>query len=423
MNVRAKLLPHQYEALAAENRIVCMSMGVASGKTATVALVAIVSMLKGKRILVVEPTYAQIRDPFMREVEKQMARYGLIPEGAKVWNLNSKNLRFMSGEILARSAEGGKSAYAGLDGIDTLIIDEASEIEDYEIFTEGCNRQRKTKFPKEKKTYVVGTGASGEHWFKQIANDPKNLLINANYHQNYFLDSEDIADYESLYGSETIFPQSYIDQYVHGRFVDNSSDSIFQELKIDAAPQPGIKVAGYDVAYSGKGDDSAIAILNGNILEHVYVRKTAGDTQMKAFQDEIDLLHKPDYWNYDSTGNPVVLKGAPVNFSFSGGQFANMRTKIYFDLKRRLKDGIHVSQKVLCEHWTKIKEELGYTTLNMDKETKKPALADKQSIKKMLRRSPDRADALALACIPAAQSVDYNAIARRNNPYRQGRLV
>jgi hypothetical protein len=396
-----------------------MSMGIASGKTATVALVAIVSMLQGKRVLVVEPTYDQIKNVFMREVEKQMCRYGLIMEGAKVWNLNSKNLRFMSGEILARSAEGGKSAYAGLDGIDTFIIDEASEIEDYEIFTEGYNRQRKTKFPDEKKTYVVGTGANGEHWFKQLSCDPKNLLINACYHDNYFLDGPDIADYELRYGKETIFPQSYIDQYVYGRFVDSGSDSIFQELVIDAPAQPGIKVAGYDVAYSGKGDDSAIALLNGNILEHVYVRKTAGDTEMKNFQNEIDLVHRPDFWNYDATGNAVVLKGCAVNFQAKGGQFANMRTKIYFDLKRRLREGIHVPQAVLREHWPKIKEELGYTTLNMDKESRKPALEGKEAIKKLLRRSPDRADALALACIPAAKSFDYNRMARESNPFRR----
>jgi hypothetical protein len=394
-------------------------MGVASGKTATVATIAVINMLQGKRILVIEPTYNQIKDVFMHEVEKQMVRYGLMIEGTKIWNLNSKNLKYMSGEIFARSAEGGKSAFAGLDGIDTFIVDEASEIEDFEIFTEGTNRQRKCKYPNEKKTYVVGTGACGEHWFKSVAEMEDSLLLNANYNENHFLDDSDFKDYDKRYGENTIFPKSYIDQYVFGKFVDNNQDSLFQEINIDATPQKGIKVCGYDVAYSGKGDDSVIVCMNGNILEKVFVRKTVGDKEMKEFQDYVNAIYNPDYWYYDATGNAVTLKGKPVNFQGKGGQFANMRTKIYFDLKRRLRDRIHVPQSVQKEHWKMFKQELDATRLNMDKETKKPILIPKEKIKESLKRSPDRADALALASIPIRESIDFNRIAAEANPFRR----
>jgi len=421
MKVNVRLLPHQYEAVSAKERTVVMSMGVASGKTATVALIAIINMLEGKRVLVIEPTYDQIKNVFMREVEKQMARYGLMIEGTKIWNLNSKNLKYLSGEILARSAEGGKSAFAGLDGIDTFIIDEASEIEDYQIFTEGVNRQRKTKFPEQKKTYIVGTGCNGEHWLKDIANQPNTLLLNANYRDNYFLDESDLKDFDERYGESTIFPKSYIDQFVYGQFVDNSKDSLFTEMNINAEPKPGIKVAGYDVSYSGTGDDSVIVVMNGNILEKIYVRKTKGDIEMKEFQEMVDSIHKPDYWYYDATGNAVILKGTPIGFANAGGQFANMRTKIYFDLKRALKDGMHVPQQILNEHWKMIKQELDATSLNLEKETKKPALTGKGDIKRILKRSPDRADALALACIPPVSTVNQNQLRMMQlatNPFR-----
>jgi Tfp pilus assembly pilus retraction ATPase PilT len=78
VKIKVRVLPHQYKAHVAKERYVVMSMGIASGKTATVAMIAIINMLQGKRILVIEPTYSQIKDVFMREVEKQMARYGLI---------------------------------------------------------------------------------------------------------------------------------------------------------------------------------------------------------------------------------------------------------------------------------------------------------------------------------------------------------
>jgi len=422
MKINVRLLQHQYDALIAKERYIVMSMGIASGKTATVALIAIISMLQGKRVLVIEPTYDQIKNVFMREVEKQMVRYGLMIDGTKIWNLNSKNLKFLSGEILARSAEGGKSAFAGLDGIDTFIIDEASEIDDFQIFTEGTNRQRKTKYPDQKKTIVVGTGCCGEHWLKDVASRPGTLLLNACYHDNYFLDESDIRDYDDRYGENTIFPKAYIDQFVYGKFVDNNADSLFLEICINAPPRPGIRTGGYDVAYSGTGDDSVIVIMNGNILEKIYVRKTRGDLEMKAFQDFVDAIEKPDLWYYDSTGNAVILKGNPVNFQGKGGQFANMRTKIYFDLKRMLRDGIHVPQGILNEHWKLIKQELDATSLNLDKETKLPALIAKEVIKKFIKRSPDRADALALACIPPVNNVDYAKIRAQQmeaNPFKR----
>jgi len=422
MRIDIKLLPHQYEAVSAKERTVVMSMGVGSGKTATVALIAIINMLQGKRVLVIEPTYDQIRNVFMREVEKQMVRYGLMIEGTKIWNLNSKNLRYMSGQILARSAEGGKSAFAGLDGIDTFIVDEASEIDDFQIFTEGKNRQRKTKFPDQKKTYVVGTGCCGEHWLKDIALKPNTLLLNANYNDNYFLDQQDIDDYNETYGADSIFPKTYIDQYVYGKFVDNSEASLFTEIVINAPPKRGIKTAGYDVAYSGTGDDSVIAVMDGNVFEAIYVKKTMGDIEMKEFQNMVDAIHKPDFWFYDATGNAVILKGTAIGFANAGGQFANMRTKIYFDLKRALRAGLHVPQHILNEHWKIIKQELDATSLNLEKETKKPALNPKQEIKKILRRSPDRADALALANIPPVNAVNQDKIRAMqiaNNPFKR----
>jgi len=419
MVINVKLLPFQHKALIAKERIVCLSCGVASGKTATSALLAIISMMQGKRILVIEPTYSQLKDVFFKEVETQMYRYKLAPKNKKIWNLNSKNMKFLSGEIICRSAEGGKSAIAGLNGIDTVIIDECSEIEDAEIYTESKNRQRKCKFPEQKKIFCVGTGACGEHWFKQVAQKPGSLLINACYKDNHFLDCEDIADYENEYGENTIWPRSYIDQYVYGKFVDSNEDSLFQEINIDAQPQQGIKVCGYDIAYSGKGDDSVIACVNGNILEKMFVKKTKGDTEIKEFQDYVDKIYQPDCWNYDATGNAVVLKGNPINFQSKGGQFANMRTKLYFDLKRKLREGICIPMQVRAEQWKLIKQELDATSLNMDKETKKPILIPKEKIKAILKRSPDRADALALASIPIREAIDYNAIAAQSNPWRQ----
>lgn len=425
MQIDIKLLPFQHQALMAPNRTVCLSCGVASGKTATAALLAIIHMMQGKRVLVIEPTYTQLKDVFFSEVETQLYRYGIVPEGKKVWNLNSKCLKFMSGTIFCRSAEGGKSAIAGLTAIDTVIIDECSEIDDPQIFTESKNRQRKCKFPDQKKIFCVGTAAAGEHWFKQVSMKPNTLLINACYKDNFFLNEEDIQDYDEEYGENSIWPKAYIEQFVFGKFVDASEASLFTDVIIDAPPKKGVKTAGYDIAYSGKGDNSVITVRDGNIIEAVYAKKTKGDEEIKAFQQQIDLIHKPDYWFYDATGNGLILKGVPINFAEAGGMFANMRTKIYFDLKRDLKEGLHLPANIKNQHWAIIKQELDATSLKLEKETKKPILIPKEDIKKHIGRSPDYADSLALSSIPPANAnLDHNKLnqqLRQGNPFNANR--
>jgi hypothetical protein len=142
---------------------------------------------------------------------------------------------------------------------------------------------------------------------------------------------------------------------------------------------------------------------------------------MKDFQNFVDVTWKPDFWNYDSTGNAVILKGQAVSFSNAGGQFANMRTKIYFDLKRKLVDGIYVHPEVMREHWPLIKQELDATSLNLEKEVRKPIIIPKDKIKIIIKRSPDRTDGFALSCIPPVSTVDYNKLRSMQaaaNPYR-----
>ena len=85
MEIKIKLLKHQMEALTAKERYVAMMCGVGSGKTATVALIAIINCLQGKRVLVIERDYTQIKDVFFYEVKKQMIRMGLASEGQKIW--------------------------------------------------------------------------------------------------------------------------------------------------------------------------------------------------------------------------------------------------------------------------------------------------------------------------------------------------
>jgi hypothetical protein len=137
-------------------------------------------------------------------------------------------------------------------------------------------------------------------------------------------------------------------------------------------------------------------------------------------------VHKPIIVSYDATGHGSYAEVSkyvngvstnPINFGMAGGRYADMRTKIYFDLFFRLKDfAVGVEQS----KYNELVEDLKATTLE-DEERAKPKLIKKEKIKKLLGRSPDYGDAAAMAAI-TFQNPDYeyiNGLQIRSNPYRK----
>jgi hypothetical protein len=258
--------------------------------------------------------------------------------------------------------------------------------------------------------YFLTTPKGKGNWVSELAEDPKSNVIKATSYDNTLLDESFVQDLLDRYGDD------FSRQEIYGEIIDASTSCVFPgtmlaSIKDSSIPKTGGElVFGFDIG--GDGDDlSAIAVRRGNVIEALEERKTPQQSDLEAFYLEMTRKHGlPDQTFVDATGLGhflpkvfrVVLPGGEfVSVNFGAGSIAagysNRRTEIYFNLRDHVKKGLHFAPHVDPAIVRKTETELFATEYKIDHNTDF-ALVPKKDIKKKLGRSPDRADALALAC-------------------------
>jgi hypothetical protein len=204
------------------------------------------------------------------------------------------------------------------------------------------------------------------------------------------------------------YPYDYIRRELYGEFIFSTGNgSLFDNFRLETRNLYSISrdypiVCGLDIA--GNGRDLTCAVVSqGDQILGIYLRKTSDEIQLKKFVKEVHTIHGFGILRYDSTGLghllvmelPGSVLVAAVNFSEGGGErFKNIRAAMYYHT--RMKNTIYMHESIYKEHGDTLMSELKATALS-ENENKKLSVIDKKEIKKMIGRSPDIADALALS--------------------------
>jgi hypothetical protein len=394
-----------------------MSAGIGSGKSWTVAFLAIFHLLQGKRVLMIAPTGSMIRDVLILQMKEILDSYN-IPAKLKT---GQQLLRLGEGILFLRT-EHSKHTINGLTKINTTIIDECRFVSELAC----AYAESRMRGIEDAKLYLTGTGASKHTWFAKKCLNPENTWINVPYTANIRFNGQEYIDrMTALYAD---LPKEFRDRELYGLHTDNDEFSLFYDVKIDVPEQPGKITAGLDIAGTG-ADYSACAIFNGNKLIFLGKKKTQNELELKFWQKELTNQYVVEQWFHDATGIGNLWQfpnSIPVNFGASGGnRFANKRARIYFDLKEKLQTGIcFANAEIKRLFTTEVMQELTLTKLS-DKDKAKLTIDPKDEIRKALGRSPDLSDALALASAPAYDSFDANAFRYqqvKNNPFRRPQI-
>jgi phage terminase large subunit-like protein len=394
------MTPKQLEVLNSDSRITIFSAGRGCGKTAAMALIAILNMIQGKRVLVIGPIFQQLRDSNFWQTCRFLDRMK-IPH-----KINKTALRLQfgkTGEIMHVSGDEPESIRS-YTSIDVLILDESASLSE-DCWKLAIPTMRDTMDGK-LKIYVVGTPPSSEsHWMARLNKRPDVATVFGSYKDNPFNGEDFIKLLERDYEN---YPVDFQRRELYGEFIFGGEiGSLFEDFRIEAnnefkaCPDAPI-VCGLDIA--GKGRDMTCAVISqNNQVLGIYLRKTASEIPLKQFVKELYLTHGFGVLRYDCDGLghlivfdlPVTVLTVPVNFGGSGGErFANARTAMYFHLRR--KNAVFMHQKILSEHGAAMLIELKATQMK-ERESGKMGIVYKDEIKKRIGRSPDRADALALA--------------------------
>jgi phage terminase large subunit-like protein len=394
------MTPKQLEVLNSDSMITIFSAGRGCGKTASMALIAILNMIQGKRVLVIGPIFQQLKESNLFQTRRFLDRMK-IPH--KI-NKTDLHVNFgKTGEIMHVSGDEPESIRS-YTSIDVLIFDEAASLSE-DCWKLAIPTMRDTLDGK-LKIYVVGTPPSSEsHWMARLNKRKDVKTIFGSYKDNPFNGQDFVNLLEKDYEN---YPVDFQRRELYGEFIFGGEiGSLFEDFRIETnneykAHSDAPIVCGLDIA--GKGRDMTCAVISqNNQVLGIYLRKTANEIPLKQFVKELYLMHGFEVLRYDEGGLghlivfdlPVTVLTVPVNFGGSGGErFANARTAMYFHLRRKGATFMH--QEILKEHGEAMLIELKATQMK-ERESGKLGVIEKELIKKRIGRSPDRADALVLA--------------------------
>jgi phage terminase large subunit-like protein len=398
MRVDLTVTPFQNRILQSKADITVVSAGRGAGKTALMSILSIVNIMKGKTVMVIGPIWRNLKDSNFKQTLKFLNRMK-VP-----YKVNKSELRVTigKGEIIHVSGDTPETIRS-YSSVDVAIFDEAASLHE-DCWTLAVGIMRDTT-DGDLKFYVVGTPPADEHhWMAQLAKREDVNVIFGSYKDNPYNGEKYVRMLEREYEK---YSEGFKRRELFGEFLfDNADGSLFDNFNIEINNLYSVSrdypiVCGLDIG--GKGRDfTCAAVKQNNQVLGIHLRKTGNETELKNFVKEIYIIHGFGVLRYD-LGNMAHLlefdlpgvEIVPVNFGGAGGErFKNMRTAMYFHLRH--KNAIYMSESIWKEHGNMLKSELRATRAK-EADSRKLALIEKDEIKKIIGRSPDRADALVLS--------------------------
>ena len=399
MNINFDISELQQNIISCNSEVVVLSCGRGTGKTAVSSLIAIIGLLNNENVLVITPTYRQAkRDNFNCIVDF----LGKMKIKTSI-NISDLTIKYKKSTITVMTSFGATTeTFRGATKISRLIFDEAGS-QSMESYLLAIPTMRDLN-GRIKRIYAIGTPPYlKEHWMAQMTERDDVKVLYGNASSNPFIEPDYLQTLEREY---TGLPNEFIRRELYGEMVFSTNrDSMFNGFLITVNPAMNFpnepKICGLDIA--GKGSDITAAVISqGRRVIGIEVVNTNNDKEVEAFAEKLKIKYNYAILRYDATGFGHLLtlaientKVSPVDFGGSGGiRFAKTRGLIYYRLAQ--KEEIYMDSETYAAHGKLIESELQATTFRFS-ESKYINLIKKEDIKKMLGRSPDRADAMALS--------------------------
>lgn len=392
--LRVNLMKHQLAARNSTKQIAGIVGSRACGKSIYMSVEAFLEIVQGRRVVVMAQNYKALKINIFREIITRFHEAGLVPEV----NQSDMSIRYGKGELFGFTYESIDST-RGLSEISLLLLDELAYAPPNLLATvtpclrgAGGSRIRYGTSPKK--------GSIWNKWFKDASVDKD--MFTATMFDNDQLDEEDYEIQKKAIKDDLQYRQE-----IMGEILDDDVEfGIIKQLDYPSfrkAPY-GIHRLGIDCAGSGADFNWFTVVDDSSILEQCPIQQA--DTY-GMYNTAADLIKKYDIRKVriDVTGGfgngvrDMLKKNFPrldiegVNFgqgAVDDKTYLNARAEMYFNLVTKIRDnGFYVDDN-------RIKEELQFTTYDITN-SGKTVLCPKEAIKKLLGRSPDASDALALA--------------------------
>ncbi len=397
MEITYRLFPHQKAVITSQEPILYARMGRGSGKSYIASMLAVISLLKGKRTLAIAQTNQAIREVLVPEI---LARLNEIIPGKFKFNQTSNKIVFGKGIIYLGSYESLESL-RGYTRISLVILDEAalapSNIFEVVAFCmRDCDEVPKIR--------MMSTPRSS-NWLTEYVKKNNIPVITAKTSDNKRITPQEIE----LMKKAAIDENSWRREFYGDEIDDDTAGVLFTSNLLTSAPKflrrnnDGYAI-GIDCSGLGK-DSNVIVVRNQNEILDIVEKKVATNAELCSIVRGIIMTHGKGNLSHVAIDEAYGLDlherltEAGINATIVpfGGKannpaYANRRAEMYINLKKGIEE---YGLKGMTEELHRELQATKYLLNNNGK----IQIISKDEIRQAIGRSPDIADALALTYI------------------------
>lgn len=380
--------------LLSKEPILYARMGRGAGKSYTASMLAVMSLLKGKRTLAIAQTNQAIREVLVPEI---LARLNEIIPGKFKFNQTSNKIVFGKGIIYLGSYESLESL-RGYTRISLIILDEAA-LAPPNIFevVAFCMRD----CDEEPKIRMMSTPRSA-NWLTEYVKKNNIPVITAKTSDNKRITPKEIE----LMKKASIDENSWRREFYGDEIDDENAGVLFSTSLLSNAPkfmQRNNNGYAIGIDCSGLGKDSnVIVVRNQNEILEIVEKKVASNSELCSIVRGLIMTHGKGNLSHIAideaygldlherlTEAGIIATIVPFGGKANNQAYANRRAEMYINLKKGIEE---YGLKGITEELHRELQATKYILNNNGK----IQIIPKDEIKLNIGRSPDAADALAL---------------------------
>ena len=399
---RDKLLPHQRKLLLSKSKKSALICGRGAGKSYACAVIVLLTLLKGRNILVGGQRYDTIHDTLYEEIKKLATEWEIFDiiewrERPMMMTLGEAHVWFGTYESV--------DAVRGYSKVSLIILDEMF-LAPANILSIWGPCQRATD---DGKTRIIGatTPRAGSLWNVTMSSDNCDWeIIRAATMDNDRIKKEEYDLILSGIDNDAMYRQEILGEIN----TDLGGAAIIHLIDFPSQPAPTSDkrvIAGLDCAEGVERDATAFVKRRGNeILECWKINNIDHEETVRRIREsnkrlKIDKLNMDAaFSDYEYNILKYELPCEQVNFARAATEqnkdkIANVRCEMYMNLAWHVKHGLCVDGFDLSPE---IKRQMCAITWLRNNQGRL-LLCKKEELREALKMSTDIADALALTCL------------------------
>lgn len=371
--------------------------GISSGKSYALSMWIVMQCLKKPKLrgIIIAQSYRALTLVLIQEIKNRAVEFNINIKH----NKSSNEIVFPNGSVLYAFSAENPDAVLGLSEIDILCIDESAYCCE-EIYNNARDRQRASRYrPMVRLISSPNSIGAVQNWYTNICKRYPNKVIHATAFDNPFTSKEFKAELKERY----IEGSNIYKQQVLGEILDTDAADALIRIDDFIKVRPNYKSDNYYVGIdaSGTGKDNWCIVLR-NDYEIINISKINMADTSKILSHVMKIEEK-----YNIKSISIDISGGYGNSIFEAltrtrkniiginfGEkatdsiYSNIRTEMYSDLAKSLRNGFYINDNELIE-------ELRAQRVFIN-DYGRLCLKKKQFVKDIIGRSPDIADALAL---------------------------